>query len=414
MLRDVTPQTGVSFRHDDGSRGGQYHIVEYVSAGLALFDYDGDGWIDLYFLNGAPLTRPPGKVLPSDADSIAIYGDWHVCGRHAASGSGQAAARLGGRRGRLRQRRRSGPVRQQLRARMCCTAIDGDGTLCRRDATGGRRERAIASGRPSAFLDTDADGDARLCSWRTTCSSRWTSTAERRCGGSPRIRRPLAYAAGHEHVLSQQRRRYVYGRQRQSGIGAHGGTGMGAICADFDNDGDTDIFVCNDVTPNFLFQNDGTGKFEEVALFRGTAFDATGQAQGSMGVDCGDYDNDGWLDFMQTCFQDEIPVLYRNSGQGYFDDVSRLTGAGTTAVPHGHVGRGTRGLRQRWRPRYLPGDRPPGRQRRRSRTTRSTTRLRTFCCSMTGDGKFADVSAHSGDGMLVKRCSRGRGLRRPG
>ena len=101
----------------------------------------------------------------------------------------------------------------------------------------------------------------------------------------------------------------------ESGIGLHAGTGMGIVGCDFDNDGDTDIFVLNDVAANFFFVNDGTGKFEEAGLATGTAYNGNGDATGSMGVDCGDYDNDGWLDLMMTTLSKRIAGALPEFGQ---------------------------------------------------------------------------------------------------
>jgi len=114
-----------------------------------------------------------------------------------------------------------------------------------------------------------------------------------------------------------------------SGIATHGGPGMGMICADYDQDGDTDVFVANDVEANYLFRNDGTGKFDEVALMAGVGYDFGGVEHGSMGVESADYDNDGRLDFHVTSYQRELATLYKNLGGGLFEDVTVATGAGT-------------------------------------------------------------------------------------
>ena len=96
-----------------------------------------------------------------------------------------------------------------------------------------------------------------------------------------------------------------------SGIAVQRCPGMGTICADFDRDGDTDIFVANDGRPNFLFQNDGSGHFEEVGLLSGMALDVHGNPQGTMGIDLGDIDNDGWRDRYVTTYQNEWASLLR-------------------------------------------------------------------------------------------------------
>ena len=103
---------------------------------------------------------------------------------------------------------------------------------------------------------------------------------------------------------------------------------MGIVVADYDDDGDGDVLVCNDAMANFLFRNDGTGKFTEVALTAGFAYNLDGNDNGNMGIDCGDFDNDGRIDFYTTTFAAELPVLYRNAGGGFLEDVTLVTGAG--------------------------------------------------------------------------------------
>jgi len=96
---------------------------------------------------------------------------------------------------------------------------------------------------------------------------------------------------------------------RESGIAAHAGTGMGVVCADYDDDGDTDIIVGNDAMANFVWKNDGLGHFEEVGLLTGLAYDRNGVGLGTMGVECGDYNNDGRLDFYMTSYQKQWAIL---------------------------------------------------------------------------------------------------------
>jgi hypothetical protein len=115
---------------------------------------------------------------------------------------------------------------------------------------------------------------------------------------------------------------------QSSGVAAKAGTGMGTIAGDFDDDGDCDIFVANDEMANFLYANDGSGNFEETAIYSAVAYDVLGAARGSMGVDAADYDNDGRIDLYVTAFINEQATLYRNLGQGLFNDVTPLTGAG--------------------------------------------------------------------------------------
>jgi len=193
---------------------------------------------------------------------------------------------------------------------------------------------------------------------------------------------------------------------KASGIARHASWGMGMVCADYDNDGDTDIFVANDVSRNFLFRNDGKGRFEEVALVSGVAVDSRGQEQGSMGVDCGDYDNDGRLDFYQTSYETQLAVLFRNVGSGSFDDVTLVTRAGL----------GTR-AKVTWGDGLVDFDNDGDRdifiacghlQDNVEKYNDAGEYHATNVLLMnTGKGKFADISDKCGDGLAVKLSSRG-------
>lgn len=111
------------------------------------------------------------------------------------------------------------------------------------------------------------------------------------------------------------------------------GAGMGTICLDYDDDGRTDIFVCNDKHWNFLFHNEGQGRFAETALPAGVACNYSGEVTSNMAPDAGDYNRDGRLDLFVTDYELEKPILFRNLGRGLFDDVTLRSGTalGTTA-----------------------------------------------------------------------------------
>jgi hypothetical protein len=112
----------------------------------------------------------------------------------------------------------------------------------------------------------------------------------------------------------------------RAGITKVTGKGLGVVCGDYDNDGDADIYVANDKTPNILWQNQGDGTFKDVALPAGVAFSESGLAQAGMGTDFGDYDNDGWLDLFVTNFSHETNELYHNDGDGFFTDATFRSG----------------------------------------------------------------------------------------
>lgn len=404
VLQDVTQESGIQFRHSDGSRG-EYHIVEYVSAGLALFDYDGDGWIDIYFLNGAPFGAEPDTPLPQDA-LYRNLGGWRFADVTQQAGLGDTQHGLG-----VTAADYNNDGYQDLYVNNCGPNVlyqnQGDGTFLDITARAGV-ENGQRVGACVCFLDADRDGllDLFVSNYVKFSLDKHRHTTLRGISVYPS---PLAYEPDTNTFYRNNGDGAFADATDSSGIGAHAGTGMGGVCGDYDGDGDTDIFVCNDMTPNFLFENDGSGVFTEVALFQGTAFDVTGRAQGSMGVDCGDYDNDGWLDFVQTCFQDEMPVLYRNSGHGYFDDVSRLTGVGAAA--HRRVTWGV-GLvdfdNDGHRDIFIATGHLEDNVALKDDTIQYETQ--NILLRNTGDGRFVDVSSRSGPGMLLKRCSRGAGF----
>jgi hypothetical protein len=181
---------------------------------------------------------------------------------------------------------------------------------------------------------------------------------------------------------------------------------MGTICADYDNDGDSDIFVLNDVAQNYFYVNDGSGKFQEASMLLGLGFDAQGRYLASMGVDCADYDNDGWLDFFQTSYSEQQPALYRNTGKGFFEDVTTLAMPGTSALPYINWGANfadfdTDGDQDLFIANGNTQDNLGDYSSTASYEAPNTLLMNT------GDGKFVEISDRCGDGLAPRRSSRG-------
>jgi len=191
-----------------------------------------------------------------------------------------------------------------------------------------------------------------------------------------------------------------------SGVDAHKSAGMGTICADYDGDGDTDIFVGSDLRANLVFENDGKGRFREVGLTAGLAYDSQGVPQGTMGVECADYNNDGRLDFHMTSYQRQLATLYDNAGGGLFEDVTRRTNAGAGSYAHVTWGNGVVDLDN-------DGDRDLfiacGHLIDNIDTFDGTTsyRARNLVLMNNGKGRFTNVSGQCGDGLGAKLSSRG-------
>ncbi len=328
QLQDVSQETGITFTHTDGSSGRRF-IVESVSTGLASFDYDGDGRIDLYFPNGAPLPGTEVEQTPRHA-LYRNLGDWQFRDVTEAAGVGCTGYGLGATVGDYDQDGHPDLYVSNFGPKVLYRN-NGDGTFS--DVTA---DTDVADGNKVgagvAFLDIEGDGDLDLY-----VSNYVRFTFENHespmIRGVPQYHGPRDYQAWPDTLYRNNGNGTFTDVSAESGISAVVGTGMGMVCLDFDADRDTDIFVLNDVAGNFLFQNNGSGEFEEVGLSAGVAYDIYGVPNGSMGADCGDVDNDGWLDLYVTTYQSEKPALYTNLGNGAFEDTTPRTGAGEGTRP---------------------------------------------------------------------------------
>lgn len=324
LFKDVTKSSGISFVHSDGSEGNRY-IVESVASGLATFDYNGDGKIDILFLNGSPLTKLGGE----GATRNALYknkGNWEFEEVTEAAGLGDSRFHLGTCIGDYNNDGFSDVFLSNFGPDILYRN-NGDGTFT--DVTqvaGVGNGNEVGAG--AAFLDIEGDGDLDLFV-ANYCDFQISKHQARRVNGHPAYSGPAIYGARPDSLFRNEGDGTFTDISRQSGIAAIPGTGMGVVCADYDNDGDTDIIVGNDAMANFVWRNEGGGKFKEVGLLSGLAYDMNGIGLGTMGVDCADYDNDGKLDFYMTSYEKQWAVLYRNDGGGFFSDVTNATGAGT-------------------------------------------------------------------------------------
>ena len=404
QLRDVTKVTGIDFVHTDGSSGQRY-IMETVTAGLALFDYDNDGDVDIYFVNGAPLKGATVETVPRNA----LYrndGDWQFTDVSEAAGVADTGYGLGVAVGDF-----DNDGYQDLFVNNYGPNVlyrnNGDGTFS--DVT---VEVGVAGGNllgaGASFLDIEGDGDLDLYVANYVDFTYETHRVHV-TGGYEEYVSPKMYAPAPDILYRNNGNGTFTDITEESGIGNAAGTGMGMVCADYDRDGDTDIFVLNDVAGNFFFKNDGTGKFEELGLPVGAAYNLYGDELGSMGVACGDYDNDGWLDFFMTSYQGEMPVLYRNLGNGALADVTLLAGAGDQAFSYVNWGTGLVDFDN-------DGDRDIfvacGHLQDEIDLYDDTTsyHVQNILLMNTGDGKFTNVSECSGDGMAIRLSSRGAGF----
>ena len=402
QLRDVTRQTGITFVHTDGSSGRRY-IVETVSSGLATFDFNGDGKIDILFLNGAPLPGSPTNTPPPRNALYRNDGDWKFTDVTQAAGLGDTNYHLGVCVGDYNNDGYPDIYLNNFGPNILYRN-NGDGTFTDvTQAAGVANGNKVGAG--ACFLDIDGDGDLDLFV-ANYVDFTFAKHQTRNVNGHPAYVGPMVYGPVPATLFRNNGDGTFTDISRESGIAAKAGTGMGVVCADYDDDGDTDIIVGNDAMANFVWRNDGHGHFEEVGLLTGLAYDRNGVGLGTMGVECGDYNKDGRLDFHMTSYQKQWAILYRNVGRGLFEDVTHITGAGAGTFNQVTWGNGLVDFDN-------DGDRDLfiacGHLQDTVDLWDDTTsyEARNLLLENTGQGKFVDVSARSGDGLAVKRSSRG-------
>jgi hypothetical protein len=397
---DVTADSGISFVHTDGG-GGTRFIVQTVVAGLATFDYDGDGLMDIYLLNSAP---NPGATFATPPRN-ALYrnnGDWTYTDVTEEAGVGDTGYGLGVTAGDFDA---DGDLDLYVNnfGPNVFYQNNGDGTFT--DITEASQTGCDLCGAGVAFFDADGDGllDLYVANYVDFAYDRniTESIGDRVYSAGPASYRPLP-----DRLFRNLGDATFADISEASGIAAHPGPSMGIVCADLDDDGDTDVFVAGDNAPNQLFRNDGQGRFTEVAFQAGVAFDLQGKSNGSMGVVCGDYNGDGRLDLFVTTFSGELAVLYRNDGGGFFTDVSRPSLAGASTFPHVKWGTTLSDFDHDgdldlfiacghfWRDaRYVD--------------SRTDTKVPNAMLENLGNGTFRDRSSESGTGMGIVASSKG-------
>ena len=326
QFEDVSSTSGLVAPLISGSPGKPY-ILESMGGGVGFLDYDADGWIDIYLVNGgtleslAGLEEPPSNRLYRNNRDGTFTDVTDKCGVGDRSwGMGVAVADVDNNGFEDIFVTNYGPNRLYLNHGSCRF-----------------EERALSTGlagsewsSSAAFTDYDSDGDvdlyvtnylefdpADLPEDSLLCRYRGIRV---QCGPRGMIPTPDRLFEN----LGDGRFKDV---TEASGIGsAPESYGLGVTWADFDGDGDPDAYVANDSTANFLFENNGDGTFWETALLAGVALSADGKEQAGMGVDFGDYDNDGRPDLAVTNFSEDYNALYRNQGGGLFRDVSHSSG----------------------------------------------------------------------------------------
>jgi len=326
-LIDITASTGIYFTHLSSPE--QRYIVESMSGGVALLDYDGDGWLDIFFTNAPSVAM---ALQGKRARSALFHNNHDGTFTDVTEKAGVATPcwAMGA---------SVGDVDNDGRPDLLVSCFggvvlyhnNGDGTFTDITAKAGLdKDKAWATG--AVFGDYDNDGwpdlfvphyvdfhleDLPLFGSRTTC--RYHDVAVQ-CG-------PRGLAGTTDTLYHNN------GNGTFTDVSAVAGLsnpqhyfGLGAAWTDFDNDGKLDLFVANDGQPNFLFHNEGDGHFREVALDAGVSLSSEGLEQANMGVAIGDFENKGRMSIAVSHFSDEYMTLYRNDGDLNFTDVAHEAG----------------------------------------------------------------------------------------
>lgn len=405
QFHNVSASCGIDFVHNDGSSGRRF-IVEPMSAGLALFDYDGDGLIDIYFLNGAAMPGTQLKVPPRNR-LYRNLGDWQFRDVTDHAGVGDTGFGLGVTVGDY-----NNDGFQDLYLNNQGPNVfyqnNGDGTFTDITTAAGVRNGAVV-GAGAGFLDMDADGDLDLYV-ANYLKFELEKHVPRMFRGHPSYPSPRDFLPVPDALFRNNGDGSFTDVSKASGVASVAGTGMGMICADCDDDGDTDVFVLNDVAENFFFQNDGRGNFEEAGTLVGLAYNNFGDENASMGVDSGDMDNDGLVDFFMTSYQGELPVYYHNLGGGLFEDMTQRTRAGITAFPYVNWGVGLVDFDNDMDlDIFIANGHTEDNVDLYDNNT--SYKAQNFVLMNTGTGReFVDVSDQCGDGLQPVKASRGAGF----
>jgi hypothetical protein len=347
---DATSDTGIDFVHFNGMTG-QVYLPEIVGAGAALLDYDADGDLDIYFVQGTLIgpgaaledaTRPPRHPLPltdrlyRNDLTIDAQGGRRLSFTDVTEEAELPPAIYG-------MGVSVGDVDGDADPDLFITGLgarrllinDGDGTFT--DATTEYGLDGDSWSTTSTFIDHDADGDLDLFVGNYVEDE---FPPPRACGAGTDILdycSPQAFEASVDQFYRNDGGHFT-DISEEVGLHAAFGPALGSVSVDLDLDGDLDLYVANDGAANQLWLNRGDGRFMDDALLAGVALNADGMAEASMGVDAADFDGDGDDDLFMTHLTKQTNTLYVNDGTGLFDDRTGATGLGVASYPYTSFG----------------------------------------------------------------------------
>jgi len=397
-----TPEkTGITWTHDNALSPRRY-LPESMGPGVAIFDYDNDGWMDLYFVNSGPCDFfQPAKPLRNalyrnnrDGTFTDVTEEAGVAGRDF--GLGVAAADYDG----------DGwtDLLVTTYGRLILYHNNHDGTFTDVTKAAGLDEPGLFTS--AVWFDSDNNGllDLFVCHF-----VKYSKSLERDCStnGLHHYCYPITYDPWPSRLYKSNGDGTFTDVSASSGIGQHLGKGLGVVATDINNDGLMDLFVANDSVADFLYLNKGGGKFEEIGFEAGVAYGADGAARSGMGVDAFDFDGDGRQDLYVANINRERYSLYRNAGDNTFQDEAGPTGIGMETV-----------LYSGWGCRFVDFDldgtaeliQANGHPDDRIELVNSVVRYKEPLLLLHNDGnRFNDISAAAG-GPAFKESYPARGL----
>src|SRR5262245_21877474 len=336
---DVTARAGLNkFRHVSGIKEKRY-IIESPSGGVALFDYDNDGWLDIYLVNGSTLAALQGKEKPPNAALFHNNKDGTYTEVTAKAGVANNRWGFGV---------ACGDFNKDGWLDLYVTNFgknrlyrnNGDGTFTDVAEHLGVAIDTWSTG--ATFGDYDGDGDLDLFvagyvdfGLANLPEPHTNAEGRKYCyyRGEPVMCGPRGLKGARDYLLRNDGDRFT-DVSKQAGVADEKGYyGFGAGFCDIDDDGKLDLIVANDSTPRYLYRNRGDGTFEDISYSSGFALNEDGREQASMGLAIGDFDNDGKPDLYVTNFSDDTNTLYHNDGEGLFTDVTFASGHGTPTIP---------------------------------------------------------------------------------
>jgi enediyne biosynthesis protein E4 len=325
QFTDVTAQAGIKFVHNAGKFGKKY-LPETLGSGAAFFDADGDGWIDILFVNGKDWT-PHGRhttaalyrnnhdgtftdITPGSGLDVEMYGIGVAVADYDNDG----------------------------RDDVYITALGGDHLFHNeghgkfKDVTAASGMKNASFGTSAAWLDYDRDGKLDLF---VANYVQWTEKGDLWCSLDGSVK---SYCTPESYKGTSSRLFHNLGGGRfedvtdKAGLGDPTSKSLGVTIIDFDSDGWPDIFVTNDTQPNKLYHNNRNGTFAEQGMSAGVAYGEDGVARGAMGVDWADYDRTGHPDLLIGNFSNQMLGLYHNEGNGLFVDEASMSSVGRDSL----------------------------------------------------------------------------------